>query len=76
MYAIPDMINLGLTNGKEFPSESHKKVAQNIAICNPSVFKKELLVQIVDAVCRVPEQYILTITAEQMIDAYGCPDVF
>lgn len=76
MYAMLEMINLGLTEGKQFPSEAHKKVAQNIAIGNPSVFQRDLLIDIVEAVCRVPEKYISTITAEQMVDAYGCPDVF
>ena len=76
MYAMPEMINLGLKKDQKFPTETHKQVAQNIAIGNPSVFKRELLEEIVEAVCRVPEKYISTITMDQMVDAFGCPDVF
>lgn len=75
MYMFEDMINMGLKEGQEFPSEDHKVVAIKVAICNPKVTQRDILMDVVDAVCKVPQEKIQEVTYRQLIEEYNCPHV-
>ena len=75
MYIIPEMIDMGLEEGQEFPSKAHKAVAEIIALCNPNVFQRDVLTAVVQAVCKVPMEEIVTVKYPTLVDRYGCPDV-
>jgi len=66
MYILPDMIEIGLEDGKKFPTEDHKTVAQNIGLCNPEVTNAEKLTYIVNCILNVPNDRIKTVTLEEL----------
>ncbi len=66
MYIYPGMINLGLKKNQSFPSEDHKKVAQNISLENPRVNTRDKLTQIVQEVILVPQNKIRHITMRDL----------
>ncbi len=76
MYAFPEMINIGLKEGQEFPSEDHKTVAQNIGLCNSNVHDATTLTEIVQSVIRVPADRIRTVTILELFEEFDCPEVW
>lgn len=76
MYAFPDMINIGLKEGQEFPSDDHRQVAQNIGLCNRNVFDADTLTEIVQSVIKVPADRIRTVTLIELCDEFDCPRVW
>ena len=80
MYAFPDMIEMGFSDDadgvKEFPSDDHRIVAINIGIGNSYVKDRDTLINIVKAVCKVPQDRIKTVTAPMLADEFGCPPVW
>lgn len=76
MYIMESMIDLGLKENQTFPSEEHKAVAMTLGLCNPHVKTRDCLTSIVQAVCEVPIERIKTITLEEMIKEFDCPNVF
>lgn len=73
MYIFNEMIDLGLKEGQEFTSEDHKIVAQTIGLRNPNVTNRDILVDIVQAVLKVPQDRIRKITYEELVKEFGCP---
>lgn len=76
MYIHPEMIEMGLRKGLAWPSDSHKKVAINLAIQNPNVTQLDIMTDIIDSVNKVPMNRIESITLEELLDEFGCPRVF
>jgi hypothetical protein len=76
MYCLESMIDLGLKNGQTFPSEEHKDVAMTLGLCNPRVTDRTTLTEIVQAVCKVPAERIKTITLDEIIKEFDCPNCF
>ena len=75
MYAFPEMIDFGLKKDQKFPSQDHRVIAENIGIGNPRVTTRDGLVEIVQAVIKVPKDKIRTVTLGELVKDYGCPDV-
>jgi hypothetical protein len=76
MYAFSEMLNLGLEEGKVFPSEDHRKVAERLCIGNPNVFTRDLMTEVVNVVIAIPQDRITTVTPKELIEEFDCPDIF
>lgn len=76
MYILESMIDLGLKENQTFPSEDHKAVAMTLGLCNPHVKTRSTLTDIVQAVCKVPAERIKTITLDEIVNEFDCPNVF
>jgi hypothetical protein len=68
------MIYLGLKEGQVFPSEEHEDVAMTLGLCNSYVTDRTTLTEIVQAVCKVPAERIKTVTMDEMIKEFDCPN--
>lgn len=73
MYMLPEMINMGLkSNGlfgrvrQKFPTEDHRIVAENLALCNDLVFTRDALTEIVQEVIKIPVDKIKTIKLQEL----------
>ncbi len=73
MYIFPEMIELGLLDGQEWPSKEHKTVAQNLALCNSQVTTKDHLIDICQAIIKIPNDRIRTITFAECRDEFQVP---
>ena len=62
MYMIEDMIDMGLNEGQEWPSDDHRIVAQNLGLFNSLVVTRNALNEVVQQVCKIPMDRIRTIT--------------
>ena len=71
MYILPDMIEIGLKDGEEFNSEDHRFVAVSFGIANPQVTTKDQLIDIVQAVQRVPQNKIKKVSMVDLRKKYG-----
>lgn len=76
MYCFSEMLNLGLEEGKVFPSEEHRKIAERICIGNPEVFTVELMKQVLESVNSVPQERLATLTPKMLIEEFNCPEIF
>ena len=76
MYIFPELINLGLKDGQEFPSDDHKKVAMSVGLQNASVTNRDILTEIVQAVVKVPSERIRKVTLDDLANEFGCPRVW
>lgn len=70
MYIIPEMINMGLKEGQEWPNEAYKIVAQNILLGNPRVNTRDVLNDGVQKILSIPEDKIKTVTFSDLPE-YG-----
>lgn len=75
MYMLPEMIDMGLQEGQEWPSDAHKVVAQNVALCNSRVTTRDILTEVCQAIIAIPESDIKTVTWIQLVDKYNVPFV-
>lgn len=66
MYGFPEMINMGLKNDQEWPSEAYQVVAVNLLICNPNINTIDKLTEGVQKVLNIPEDKIKTITMNDL----------
>jgi len=70
MYLIPDMIDMGLREDVEWPTESHRTVAINSLIANPNVISRDQLQLGVDHILNIPNNKIETIKTLELSE-YG-----
>ena len=73
MYAFPEMIDMGLKEGQQWPSEIHRAVAQNLALYNPDVRTRDHLTDIVQKIITVPMDRIKMLTLAQARDEFQVP---
>lgn len=66
MYMFPEMVNMGLHEGQEFPSDDHRVVATTLCIGVPGLDNKDDLTTIVQSVLKVPQDRIRTVTIDQL----------
>ena len=71
MYILPHMIEIGLKDGEKFNSEDHRFVAVSFGIANPQVTTKDQLINIVQAVQRVPQDKIREVSMVDLCEKYG-----
>jgi len=70
MYVFPEMIDMGLDEGQEWPNEIYKMVAQSILLCNPMITSRDDLTNGVQKVLLIPDDKIREITFADLPD-YG-----
>jgi len=75
MYIFPNMIEMGLKEGKTWPSHDHKQIASTIGLCNPNVTTMDTLQAVVTAVCAVPQERIRRVSYKELVDEFDLPDV-
>jgi len=75
MYMIESMINMGLEEGQEWPSDAHKRVALNIGLYNLLVKDIDTLTNICQSVISVPQDRIELVTFEDLVTEFNCPNV-
>ena len=75
MYIFPEMIDLGLKQNQSWPTKAHKTVAITLAICNPNVYNKDTLMDVVASVLKVPEDRIKEVTYEELRTKYDLPAI-
>ena len=66
MYIMPEMIELGIEDGKEWPSAAHRTVAQRLFLCNPLIHTRDALTSAVSKLLTVPLKEIETLTLEDL----------
>lgn len=44
MYIVPEFIDMGLTEGRTWPTPKHREVAQFLFLCNPNITKLDSLI--------------------------------
>jgi len=76
MYALSEMINLGLKEGQDWPSPEYKMVASVIGLRNRNVTNRDCLIDIVQSVLKVSQERIKSITPDQLYEEFGCPQVW
>lgn len=74
MYIFPEMINMGLKEGEEWTSETHKIVAQRVLLMNPRITQRDHLVDGVSIINNLEDEQIVKITLEQL-EEMGCPGI-
>lgn len=73
MYILPEMIDMGLEEGQEWPSEAHKAVAKALGLSNRLVTTKDHLTEIVQAVIKIPQDRIEYVTADECRTEFEVP---
>lgn len=66
MYMIPNMIDMGLKEGEEWPTQVHKEVAMSVLLCNPSINTKDKLTEGVSKILKIPNDVIKTVTINDL----------
>ena len=64
------MVDMGLPEGMEWPSELHKKLAINLLICNPEISSMDLLQSGVINILNIPAEKIQNLLIEDL-SKYG-----
>ena len=75
MYICPEMIDMGLEEGSEWPSDAHRVVAQTLGIGNPNIVDWGTLRTICQSVVKVPQERIKKVTYEQLKDEFDLPPI-
>jgi len=73
MYIVEGLIELGLEEGQTFPSTTHRVVAGTLALGNSRVNCCDSMKRIVQAVIRVPQDRIKTVTINELWEEFGLP---
>lgn len=66
MYMMEHMIDMGLKPRQQWPTDMHRVVAVNLAICNPMITTRDALIEIVQKVRQIPAAEIETITVPEL----------
>jgi hypothetical protein len=73
MYIIPETVDVGLLNDQDWPSPEHRQVAQNFALCNSNVNTIDKMIAICQAIIKIPQEKIRTITVAECREVYAVP---
>ena len=76
MYLIDAMLDKALPDGEKWPSETHREVAATVLLCNPQVRTMDGLECGVEAVLRIPEKRIKTVTLRELVHEFKFPEGF
>lgn len=69
MYVFEGFVETARKNvGKEWPSDAHRVVAENICLNNPKITTMDGLMEMVDRVIKIPAEKIRTITHAELTD--------
>lgn len=71
MYGFPDMIDIGMK--EKWKSPEHREAAIKIGICNPRVNNANILMELCEAVNKIPQDRLKTITFSQCIEEFNLP---
>lgn len=66
MYIFNEMIDIGLGKDGKWTSNSHKKVAENILLCNPRITTASELHRCVEIINNIPQDKIEKVTAIEL----------
>lgn len=72
MYAFPEMVNLGLNKGQDWPHEDYKTVACKVCLGNSNINSASILHEIVQAILKIPQDQIRTFTLKDLVEKYDC----
>ena len=75
MYALPGMEDIGLNEGQEWPSETHRIVAQNVCLCNEFCSNADDMHAMVQAIIAVPEDELKEATLETLAKKHKVPNI-
>ena len=70
MYIFDEMIDMGLRKGQGWPTDAHRVVAMNLALCNPLITTRDKLTDVVQKVRKIPKTKIKSVTLADLPD-YG-----
>lgn len=70
MYCLPDMVDLGLRKGETWPTDAHRKVAEALAIGEPSIRTRDQMISLVGKINSIPADKIKLVTMADL-PAYG-----
>lgn len=70
MYIVPEFIDMGLTEGRTWPTPAHRKVAQVLFLGNPNINKLDQLIASVSSLinANLTEEELGTITLSDLSD--------
>jgi len=71
MYIMNDMLEMGLEDGEEWPSDHHRDIAAFVCLCNPRINTRDLLMENVSIVNKIPAEKIKKITPLDLTEL-GC----
>lgn len=66
IYLHEEMVRIGLKEGQQFPSEEHRIFSVNLCIGNPFVSDADILTEIVQYICTIPNSDITSILPWEM----------
>lgn len=66
MYLMDEMVDMGLPDGVQWPSEMHRTAAQNILIANPSIKNMDDLKQGVLNIINIPQKTLEKLTIQDL----------
>lgn len=69
MYINNGMLQLGLGEDKEWPSSTHRIVAENACLMNPAIDRMDKMVSAIDWINEQDEEFLKTSTVGEMINA-------
>lgn len=73
MYIMPEMIELGLEEGQKWPNETYKIVAQSVGLCNPHIATRGKLMDVVQAILKIPQDKIKIVTLADLMSQFKVP---
>ena len=72
MYMFPEMIDMGLQENQDWPSSSHRIVAQKLLLCNPRVFTRQALMDYCSIINKLTKEEVEKLTIEEAVK-FGIP---
>ena len=67
MYLFSEMIDLGLKDGQDWPTNpAYRIVAQNVLLCNANINTRDKLTEGVQRILTIPESRIKMITFSEL----------
>lgn len=73
MYMMDNMIDIGLPDGKDWPTKAHRIVAKHVGLCNPRVTNRDALTEVVSSVLSIPNDAIEKVSLIDLVEDYGVP---
>lgn len=76
MYMLPDMIEMGLEDGKDFTTGAHKEVCITCVIGRPGIDNLDQMIEMVKAINAVPVDRIQTVTIKDLQNEFNVPYLY
>jgi hypothetical protein len=73
MYIIDNMIDMGLPEGENWTSNSHREVAKVIGLCNSRITNRTSLMEVCQKINKIPQDRIEKVTFVDLASEFEVP---